>query len=324
MISFDRKNARTWSMLGANGAFGVAAMELAETVDHFAIVTADLCFFSGLERFKTAYPEKLFNVGIAEQNMIGVAAGMVKEGMNVFATTYASFACTRVLDQVKVNMGYMKLPVKLIGLTSGYSVGVLGATHMAIEDIAIMRSIPDITILSPADCTETVKCVCAAAQYDRPVYIRLSGTQRMPIVYSEDYDFVIGKPVELRAGEDVVVLATGTMVNESLKAAAKLEEAGISCAVIDVHTIKPFDGEIIDRFCNYKLIVTAEEHSVIGGLGGMVAEYLAGKGGYAPLLRIGIEDRYLHAANYDYLMQSSGLTAENITSRIIDKIGGKE
>lgn len=315
MAEYNSRNARTWSMLGACGTFGMAAAELAENDEDFAVVTADLCFFSGLDRMKEKHPDKLYNVGIAEQNMIGVAAGMVKEGMNVFTTTYASFASTRVLDQVKVNMGYMKLPIKLVGLTSGYSVGILGATHMSVEDIAIMRTIPDMVVLSPADCTETMKCIHAAYHSKSPVYIRLTGTQRTPIVYSEDYEFTIGKPVVLKEGTDVTFFATGTMVAETLKAVKALEAEGISCSVLDIHTIKPLDAETIKKYANSKLIVTVEEHNVIGGLGSAVAEVLCKEKEKAPQLMIGIEDFYPHAANYEHLMELSGLTADSIVKR---------
>lgn len=159
MIEYNERNIKKWSMLGPSGVLGLAACEFAEKDDNFAMLTADLCSFSGLERFKNTHQDKLYNFGIAEQNMVGVAAGMAKEGMNVFATTYATFCSTRALDQVRVNMGYMKLPVTLIGLTSGYSAGILGATHMAIEDIAIMRSIPNIVVLSPSDGMETMKAL---------------------------------------------------------------------------------------------------------------------------------------------------------------------
>ena len=318
MLTFDKKNARTWSMLGACGAFGLAALDLAEEDkdNNLAVLTADLAFFSGLERFRASYPEKLYNIGIAEQNMVGIAGGMANEGMNVFATTYASFASTRVMDQVKVNMGYMKFPIKLIGLTSGYSVGILGATHMATEDIAIMKAIPHVTVLSPADCTETVKCVLAAAKLDSPVYIRLTGTQRVPIVFSEDYDFEIGKGITLREGKDVAIFATGPMVNESLKAAKTLEEEGIDCAVIDIHTIKPIDEEIIKKHTSAKLIVAAEEHSIIGGLGSSVADVLSSIGNTPRLIKVGIEDDYQHAADYDTLMMRSNLNAERIVKDI--------
>ena len=319
MVEFNSRNARTWSMLGACGAFGVAAVDLAESDPDFAVVTADLCFFSGLERMREKFPDKLYNVGIAEQNMIGVAGGMAKEGMHVFTTTYASFACTRVMDQLKMVMGYMQLPVKLIGLTSGYSVGILGATHMSIEDLAIVRSIPNMVVLSPADCTETVKCVYAAAQCDKPVYIRLTGTQRTPVVYADDYDFQIGKAIVLRDGSDVTMFATGTMVWESLKTAKLLEEFGISCAVIDVHTIKPLDMETIEKYSHSKLIVTVEEHSVIGGLGSAIAEALCNQNARPPQMMIGIDDCYPHAGTYEQLIQSSGLTAQQIKDRIVER-----
>ncbi|MBR0220165.1 MAG: hypothetical protein IJQ63_00160, partial [Synergistaceae bacterium] len=186
-MEFSTGNIKLWSMIGASGTFGLAAHELAEIYPNFAVITADLCFFSGLNRLKLDFPEKLYNVGISEQNMIGVAAGMANEGMCVWATTYASFASTRVLDQIKVNMGYMKLPVHLLGLASGLSIGVLGATHISIEDIAIMRAIPNMTVIVPADCTELMKAVLTVSKMDTPTYIRASGTIRTPIVYKSDY-----------------------------------------------------------------------------------------------------------------------------------------
>ena len=150
-MKIDKRSARMWSMMGPTGLFGVAMNELAKENENLCVVTADLCSFSGLERFSREFPERFYNVGIAEQNMAGVAAGLAREGMNVFAATYASFAATRALDQVRISMGYMKLPIKLVGLTAGFASGILGATHMALEDLAIMRSIPDMLILSPAD-----------------------------------------------------------------------------------------------------------------------------------------------------------------------------
>ena len=191
----------------------------------------------------------MYNTGIAEQNMIGIAAGFASEGFIPFASTYATFASMRCADQVRVNMGYMKLGVKLIGLTAGLSVGILGATHMSIEDIAVIRSIPNITILSPADCTETIKAILAASENRDPTYIRLTGGMPSPIVYSEDYNFSIGKMITLRDGNDVVVFATGTMVYNSIKASELLEKQGISVKVIDVHTIKPLDKETIIQNC---------------------------------------------------------------------------
>lgn len=316
MIEFTPQNIRMWSLLGSCGAFGQAALELPKIDDKTVILTSDLCFYSGLTRFKELYPDKFLNFGIAEQNMVGVAAGMAKEGLNPFITTYATFASMRCADQVKVNLGYMKLPVKLIGLTAGLSVGILGATHISIEDIAVMRSIPNITILSPADCTETVKSVLAAANMDSPVYIRLTGSFNNPIVYRKDYDFEIGKSILLKEGQDISIIATGSMVHNSLKAANLLENEGISAAVIDMHTIKPLDAEAVKKACDTKMIVTVEEHSIIGGLGSAVAETLAGTAQKPEHLIIGLNDEYKHAGDYKYLVEQYGLTPEQIAEKI--------
>lgn len=295
-------------------------MELPEIDENTVICTADLCFYSGLERFRNKFPDRLYNTGIAEQNLLGIAGGLAKEGSNVFATTYASFATTRALDQVRVNMGYMQLPIKLVGLTSGLSVGILGATHMSIEDLAIMRAIPNITVLSPADCTETVKATLAAAKFPGPVYLRLTGPMDNPAVYKEDYEFEIGKSIRLKEGTDVAVIATGTMVHNSIKAAELLEEQGISCSVTDMHTIKPLDEQAIESMREYRLIVTVEEHSVIGGLGSAVAEYKSRSHSCAPMLMLGIEDSFAHAADYRQLVKEYELTPEDIAKKIVQRL----
>ena len=292
MIAYTAMNIRTWSMLGSNGAFGFAALELPEIDPTIAMLTADVLFFSGLERFRAKYPDYFYNLGIAEQNMVGVAAGLSKEGLNVFATTYAAFIATRSCDQVRVNMGYMQLGIKLVGLTAGLSVGILGGTHCSVEDIAIMRAIPNITILSPADCTETVKATLAAARHKGPVYLRLTGGQPNPPVYKADYAFEIGKAIRLREGEDIAIVATGAMVHASLEAAATLAEQGVSCRVLDMHTIKPLDEGAIMETLTARLLVTVEEHSVKGGLGGAVSECLAGVRGRPPQLIIGVADEF--------------------------------
>lgn len=313
---------RVMSRLGSCGAFGMAAMELPEMDDSLSIVTADLCFYSGLDRFREKYPERLYNVGIAEQNLVGVAAGLAKEGFTTFATTYASFAVTRALDQVRVNMGYMKLPIKLVGLTSGFSVSVLGATHTCIEDLAIARSIPNLVVLSPADCTETYYAVKAAAAYPGPVYLRLTGTMNNPVVYQEAYGYEIGKAIRLREGGDVAVIATGTMVDRSLKAAEILAEQGIECQVIDMHTIKPLDTGMVEEAFQAKLVVTVEEHSIRGGLGSAVAEHMAGAGSRAPQMMLGVPDEFTHAASYEHILEKYGLTSEQIAHNISNRFRG--
>ena len=316
MIAFNPMNVRIWSMLGSCGAFGQAALELPEVNDKVVMLTSDLCVFSGLERFKSRFPDRLYNVGIAEQNMVGVAAGFAKEGFIPFATTYATFASMRCADQVKVNMGYMGLPIKLVGLTAGFAVSALGATHMSLEDMAVMRSIPNVTILSPADCTATVKAVIAAVTCPGPVYLRLSGPMPNPIVYKGDCHFEVGKANALRDGTDITIIATGSMVYQSLKAAELLEKDGISAEVIDMHTIQPMDEEVVNRAIDKKLIVTVEEHSVIGGLGSVVAERLACRSRHPRLMMIGHEGHYPLAGSYADLIRQDGLDAESIHIKI--------
>lgn len=310
-------NIKLWSMLGSCGAFGQAVLGLPEINDRVVVLTADLCSFSGLERFKNKYLEYFYNVGISEQNMVGIAAGFAKEGYIPFATTYATFATMRCADQIKVSMGYMNLGIKLVGLTSGFAVSILGATHMSLEDVAVMRSISNIIILSPADCLSVVKATEAAAKIKEPVYLRLSGTMNNPIVYKENFDFEIGKAISLREGTDVTIIATGSMVYNSIKAADELEAKGISAGVIDMHTIKPLDVEAVERAAQAKLIVTVEEHSKIGGLGGAVAEALALKSHRPPHLIIGTDDYYAHAGDYNYMLQTYGLTAPQIAEKIL-------
>lgn len=321
---YSPANTRMWSRLGACGAYGMAAMELPQLDDRMVACTADLCFYSGLDRFKQKFPDRLYNVGIAEQNLVGIAAGMAKEGYNPFVSTYASFATTRALDQVRTNMGYMQLPIKLVGLTSGLSVGILGATHMSIEDVAIMRSIPNVTIISPADCTETVKATLALANYDKPVYLRLTGPMNNKIVYDADYEYTIGQAIEVRSGDDIAIIACGPMVAVSIEAAEILEEKGVSCTVTDMHTIKPLDENYLSTLSKYKMIVSVEEHSVIGGLGGAIAEYYSDKKEFAPLVRLGIQDYFAHAADYDTLITRYGLDSQQIANQIYQNYKGEK
>lgn len=317
MIDYNKRNIRTWSLLGPSGAHGTAAIELAERYSSVLMLTADLCFFSGLERFKDAYPDRIYNVGIAEQNMIGVAAGLAKEGFIPFANTYASFCASRCADQVRVNMSYMRLPIKLIGLTAGYGAGILGATHVSIEDVALMRALPNITVISPADCTETIKAMLATAETMDPTYIRLTGPKNTPIVYKNDYDFKIGKAINLIEGDDVCIIATGSMVYHAIQAAEQLKEDNIYCTVMNMHTIKPLDIEAIIKANNeHHVLVTVEEHSVIGGLYGAVAEVLCKQRIHKPVLPIGINDYFVSSGCYDYQMRESGLTSIDIKEQI--------
>ena len=317
MIEFSRTNIRTWSMLGQNGAFGVAAMELPAMNPSSVVLTSDLTYFSGLERFKDRHPDRFYNIGIAEQNLLGIAAGLAKEGFSVFAANYATFATTRACDQLRVCLGYMRQNIKVVGCTAGVSIGILGPTHMSVEDIALLRAIPNLTIISPADCTATVKATLALANFNGPAYLRLTGGMNNPVVYNDDFDFQIGKANLLKSGSDVAVISTGSVVYQSVQAARILEQEGISTSVIDMHTIKPLDTDSVEHYLDKKLIVTVEEHSINGGLGGAIAEFMSATPHRRSVhLRLGLADRFEKAGDYDYLIDKFGLSSRAIADSI--------
>lgn len=320
MITINPANARGWARLGSRGVFGLTLAEIASNDQNLLAMTADLSGTSGLERFRAEYPDRFINAGIAEQNMLGMAAGLAKEGYTVFCTTFATFGAMRSYEMVRLNMGYMGFNIKLVGLAAGFGMGMFGNTHYSMEDIALMRAVPGLCVISPADGAEVVKATEAAALYNGPVYLRLTGVAGNPVVYNEDYNFVIGRAVSLRDGKDIAIIATGTMVYQSLEAAKLLDSQGISAAVIDMHTIKPLDIAVLDGVMDRKLIVTVEEHSVIGGLGGAVAEYKSGLSGTPPHLRLGVDDRFINAGSYKYMIEQFGLTASHIANKILKKI----
>ena len=282
------------------------------------MVTGDLGDSSGLARFKNTFPDRFINVGIAEQNMIGVAAGLAKEGYNVFATSFGPFITLRSGEQVRMNLGYMELNVKAVAIGSGLSMAFLGNSHYGLEDAAVMRSIPNLTVVSPADCSEIVKVVHAAAEFDGPMYIRLTGAVGNPPVYTEEYDFEIGKAITLREGSEITIFANGTMVYESLEAAKIFELEGLSSTVVNMHTIKPLDTSVIDKAIkSSKLIVSIEEHSVIGGLGSAIAEYKTGTRNAPPQLIMGLPDKFGTVGEHRYLLDKYGLIGPQIAEMIL-------
>ena len=318
MINFKPMNIRMWSMLGQRGTFGAVMLELGANIDNLMVLTADLSTSSGLDRFKKTYSDKFLNIGIAEQNMLGIASGLAKEGHVIFATTFAPFATMRSLEQVRVHMGYMGFNVKLVGLASGFATGVLGNTHYGIEDMALIRAIPSLVLLSPADCVEVAKATEAAALYHGPVYLRLTGVMNNPMIYKDDYNFEIGKAITLRQGSDITIIATGSMVYQALEAAKLLDDRSISASVVNMHTVKPLDTSAVEKACkSSNLIVTVEEHSIIGGLGGAVAEYKATLKESPPQIFIGLPDKFGEAGEYRYLLQKYCLTAKQIAERIV-------
>jgi len=252
--------------------------------------------------------------------MIGMAAGLASEGFIPFATTFSNFMALRACEQVRHFLGYMEQNVKLVGLSAGFAMGMFGNTHYGVEDIAIMRSIPNITILSPADSTEVVKATEAAALHKGPVYLRLTGVMNNPVVYKDDYKFEIGKAITLKEGSDITIIATGTMVYNSLKTAEILEQNGVFATVVDMHTIKPLDTSVIDKACERtKLLVSVEEHGTTGGLGGAIAEYKCSKKTSPPQLILGSADMFRKAGAYKYMLSENGLLPEQIAASILRK-----
>ena len=316
-MNINERNIKIWSTIGARATLGIAALELAKEIDNLMVLTCDVSTSAGLDRFRKTFPEKYLDLGIAEQNMIGVAAGLASENFNVITTTFAPFQTMRCCEQIKVNLGYMGQKICMVGIASGLALGTLGYTHCCIEDVGILRSIPGMIIISPADSLETVKALEAAVKLKNPSYLRLTGSSNNPIVYNKDYEFEIGKSITLREGKDITIFCAGAMVHQSLEAAKILNLKKISSKVVNMHTIKPIDKTAIEEACNSKLIVSVEEHNVIGGLGSAISEYKSSLKQSPRQLFLGIKDTYSKGGNYKFLKEKHRLTPEKIVEDIL-------
>lgn len=295
--------------------FGVGIVEAGRENKNIVVLDADVGSSTRAKNFMKEFPERFFEMGIAEANMIGVSAGLAASGKIPFASTFAVFASSRVADQLRNSVAYPKLNVKIAATHAGITVGPDGATHQSIEDIAILRSIPNFTVIVPCDYYEAIGAVKAAAEYAGPVYLRLT-RGAVPFVFDENYHFEWGKVVPLRTGKDVTVFATGVMVDQALKAANTLVEEGISLHVVNVHTIKPLDVEgVIQAAKLTGAVVTAEEHNIIGGLGSAIAEVL-GEHAPLPLARVGIRDTFGESGEPDDLMEKYGLLDKDIIKTV--------
>ena len=317
-MEFNRINIRTWSMLGARRTFGTVMDLYASEFEHVFVMSGDLLSSSGLDRFIKNHPDKFKSVGIAEQNMIGIASGLAANGIVPFVTSFSPFITGRCYDQIRMHCGYMHHNVKLVGLAAGIGVGIQGNSHYGLDDVALMRAIPGMTIVEPADSTEVAKAVKAVYDYDGPVYLRLIGEAGSPIVNMTDYDFEIGKSITLREGSDVTIVSSGTMVYQSLQAAKILSEKHLECKVVNMHTVKPIDTVALDAIST-KLVVVIQEANVIGGLGSAVAEYLSTKKNCPQISIVGINDCFPHAGSYKYMLANLGLDAEHIAERILSE-----
>ena len=309
-------------LIATRTAFGEALVEIAKERNDIVVLDADVATSTKTSIFKEAFPDRFFEMGIAEQNMMGVAAGMATTQKIIpFAVTFAVFATKRACDQVSISIAYPKLNVKVVGSYGGIPTGKAGATHQAFEDIAIMRAIPNMTVIVPADAVEMKQAVKACVNYNGPVYLRCIRCET-PVIFDENYKFEWNKGVTLRDGKDITIVSTGIMTPEALVAANILTEGGIDVRLIHLHTIKPIDMEILIKAAQEtNCILTVENHSIVGGLGGAVSEVLSEN---CPTLikRIGIKDTFGESGSLNDLFCKYSLTAENIvkeTKEIIKK-----
>jgi transketolase len=297
--------------IATRDAYGKALVELGRTNDKIVVLDADLSGSTKTAVFAKEFPERFFNAGIAEANMVGMAAGLAAGGMIPFASTFAVFAAGRAFEQIRQSVAYPRLNVKIVATHGGITVGEDGGSHQSVEDLAIMRALPNMTVLCPADGPETDAAIRAAAQYRGPVYVRL-GRGKVPVVFDDASSFSIGRGVTLCEGSDMTFITTGLMTAEALQAARILAEERISARVVHLGTVKPLDIDLVLRAARETgAVVTAEEHSVIGGLGGAVCEALA-EGCPVPVERVGLRDQFGQSGSAGELLAYYGLTAAHL------------
>lgn len=302
-------------------SFGEALVKIAEENDRIVVLDADLAAATKTGIFKKAYPDRFFDCGIAECNMVGIAAGLAACGKIPFAASFAMFSAGRAFEQVRNSVAYPHLNVKIAGSHAGISTGEDGATHQCLEDIALMRSIPGMTVINPCDHYEMLGAVKAMAELDGPCYVRLGRLAVESVNNNDDYKFELGKGVQLRDGNDVTIIATGLLVQEAVKASDSLKAQGINARVINIHTIKPIDEEIILKAAKETgKIITCEEHNVIGGLGDAVCSVLS-ENYPVPVKKIGVYDKFGHSGPAVGLLEEFGLCAENIEKVTKEFIG---
>lgn len=301
-------------------AYGNALVELGKTHENIVVLDADLAVATRSEEFRKVFPERHIDCGVAEANMVGIAAGLAACGHVPFVTSFAMFLAGRAFEQIRNSVGYPHLNVKFGASHGGISVGEDGATHQCNEDIALMRTIPGMVIINPADSVEAAAAVKAAYEHEGPVYLRF-GRMAIPVFNdAETYDFQLGKGIILREGKDCTIIATGLCVSESLSAADILAEHGVDAQVINIHTIKPIDEAlIISAAQKTKRIFTVEEHSVIGGLGSAVADVLS-ENCPSKLTKLGIKDKYGHSGSAKALLHEAGLDAEGIANSVLGNL----
>jgi len=303
-------------LMATRDAYGKALVKLGEIDPNIVVLDADLSSSTRTGKFAAKFPERFFNLGVAEQNMMGTAAGLATCGKTVFASSFAIFASGRDWEQIRNTICYSNLNVKIVSTHGGISVGEDGSSHQCIEDIALMRTLSNMTVIVPCDGIETEKAVMAVAKIKGPVYVRL-GRAKVPVILDENYQFEIGKAKIIQDGKDISLIACGIMVGEAIKAAEILKGENISARVINLSTIKPIDEETIIRAAKEtQALVTAEEHQVMGGMGSAVAEVVV-KNCPVPMRMVGMQNRFGQSGTPEELMQEYGLTGQNIANQAI-------
>ena len=316
-FEFNSKEAKQWSKLGPRAMYGQFMLKMAEECESLMVLSADLGRSSGLDRFKAKYPDKYLSVGISEQNLIGIASGLAREGHKVFISSFAPFLSMRSSEQIRMNLGYMELPVNIVALGSGVSMAFLGNSHFGLEDLAVMRAIPNINISSPADCGELGKVLNDYCYNSRgPSYIRLTGVPGSPIVYENDYNYKFGIPYEINKGKNILILATGSIVGQTKIALEKLQEFGVNPSLYNIHTLRNKCEYILNLIKKYKIIITVEEHSIIGGLASIVSEVIAQNNFRGKLFPIALPNSFGPTGEYRYLLDHHGLTGDKIFTAI--------
>ena len=314
----NKNLSRQWSRIGPRGIYGQSLLDISNLNEKIFAISADLGNSSGLDRYKSTLPSRFLNIGIAEQNLVGFASGLSSTGFNVFISSFAPFITMRACEQVRLNLGYMNSNVKIVSIGSGLSMGFLGNSHFGLEDISIIRSIPNIPIICPCDCFEVYKSVQALSTYEGPAYLRLTGGAPSKIIYKDDYEFKIGESNTIKKGKDLLILTCGTILGNVINASEKLEsEYSISSHIENLHTLNPLDPKIKSMLEDFQLVFTVEEHSVKGGLGSIISELITDNNLSTRLRKIALPHKFLKSGTYDQLLERYSLSSEKIFNKLL-------
>ncbi len=322
IMETDEKKLKMMATIGMRASFGLSCLDFIKQFPDIMILTSDVSTSAGLDRFRKQFTSNYLDVGISEQNLIGIATGLSSENFKVITTTFAPFQTLRCCEQIKVNLGYMKSKVLLVGLASGLNLGNLGFTHCSIEEIGVLRSIPNIQIVVPADCLELIKAVeFYLSKSKNPIYLRLTGGANIKQIYKKDYNFEIGKAEILKEGSDICFFSCGTILSNVLEASQILEkEYKIQSKVVNMHTIKPIDKKAITDSSKSKLHVCVEEHNVIGGLASAISEVKVEENISVKQINLGVNDQYIKSGSYKYMLDYFNLSPDKIVKNVINAL----